>query len=558
MLCPTNTMTPRVMDDEWFRDTFDRLPVGVAHVRLDNCRCLRTNRALGRMLGASKALLRRRTLLDLICEHDRATVSEHVSRLRKRRRTSSTVHARLILPDGELTRSRIDMAVIPGLTGDSCLLTIQEESKRSAHGTSADHAQAERLERRDYLTGLPNREFLQAQLDRTLHSAPDEPVTLLLLDLDRFKEINDTFGHHVGDGLLAELGPRLHDSLGGSVTVARLGGDEFGVIIPGATETAARDVATLLLAIVDAPMDRDGYTLRVGGSIGAAFYPEHGADANELLRRADVAMYSAKKDRRGFAVYEPARDHYTPERLQLMSELRSAIEHEELTLHFQPKASLSTGRIQGAEALVRWLHPERGSVPPDAFIPVAEHGGLMGPLSLWVLNAALKQIRQWRTVGRDMTVAVNLSARNLYDVDLVPTVEDLLATWGVDPQALRVELTETSMMDDPEAALRTLVDLHSMGVRIAIDDFGTGYSSLSYLSRLPVDELKIDRRFVTDMVERKHDAFIVRLTIELGHNLGLEVVAEGVENRRTWDLLGVLGCDTAQGFYRPASRRLAE
>ena len=260
-------------------------------------------------------------------------------------------------------------------------------------------------------------------------------------------------------------------------------------------------------------------------------------------------MYMAKRDRRGCAVYDAERDYHSADRLRLMAELRSAIEDDQLVLYYQPKALVRTGEITGAEALVRWDHPEHGLIPPDEFIPLAEQGGLIGPLATWVLNEALGQLRRWQDSGRELEIAINLSSRNLYDSHLVDTVSALLDKWSIDPGALKVELTETAIMDDPQVALRALTQLHEMGVKIAIDDFGTGYSSLGYLTKLPVDEIKIDRSFVADMTENRDDAFIVRSTVDLGHNLGLEVVAEGVEDRRTWDLLGLLGCDVAQGYF---------
>jgi len=401
----------------------------------------------------------------------------------------------------------------------------------------------------DGLTGLPNRDQLRRRLEAALEQDSAGPLAFLLMDLDRFKEINDTFGHHYGDLLLAELGPRLRSVFADEALVARLGGDEFGIMLPRASREDAAEAARRLLGLLSEPMVLESRTLDVGGSIGIVLAPDHGGDVNELLRRADVAMYLAKRDRRGFDFYDPERDQHSSERLMLMADLRGAIENNQLVLHYQPKASLRTGEIRSTEALVRWEHPERGLIPPNEFIPLAEHGGLITPLSYWVIESALQQVRKWRESGRDITVAVNLSPRNLHNQDLVPTLEALLKKWRIEPQVLKLELTESAIMDHPDAAMETLTRLHNMGVRISIDDFGTGYSSLGYLKRLPVDEIKIDRSFVTDMVEQKDDAFIVRSIIDLGHNLNIQVVAEGVENQRTWDLLSVLGCDVAQGYF---------
>jgi EAL domain-containing protein (putative c-di-GMP-specific phosphodiesterase class I) len=293
----------------------------------------------------------------------------------------------------------------------------------------------------------------------------------------------------------------------------------------------------------------------VGGSIGIALNPEHGADSDVLLRRADVAMYVAKRSGRGFATYSPDQDQHSPERLALVSELRRAIESDELMLVYQPKVSLRTSRCVGVEALIRWNHPQRGLIPPDQFIPLAEQTGLIKNLSQWVLNSALRQASEWQTQGVAVPIAVNLSMRDLHDPDLPDTVGALLKRWQVIPAHLMVEITENGLMADPARALQTISGLRVMGIRIAIDDFGTGYSSLAYLKRLPVDELKIDRSFVRDLATDEDDLAIVRSTLTLGHDLGLSIVAEGIEDAGTWDLLRRLGCDVAQGYFigRPLS-----
>jgi len=321
------------------------------------------------------------------------------------------------------------------------------------------------------------------------------------------------------------------------------------VLLPLTGAAAAFEATRALLRIVEQPLVLEGRSFEAGASVGIALYPEHGDDAVTLLRRADVAMYAAKRTGSGLAVYKPELDQNSPDRLALMSELRTAIEADQLALHYQPKMDLRTGRVSGVEALVRWNHPERGMVPPSEFIPIAEETGLIRSLSLWVLDTALQQCRAWEQAGYALSVAVNLSMRNLHDDDLPDLVAERLADSGVVPDALVIEITESTLMADPERALDVIRRLNHLGVRIAIDDFGTGFSSLSYLNRLPVSELKIDQSFVRQMTRATNEATIVRSTIGLAHELGLVVVAEGIEDQRTWDLLGQLGCDLGQGYY---------
>jgi diguanylate cyclase (GGDEF)-like protein/PAS domain S-box-containing protein len=403
----------------------------------------------------------------------------------------------------------------------------------------------------DLLTGLPNRVLLHDRLGQALVTARQsgEPLALLILDLDRFKDVNDTFGHHAGDQLLRQIGPRLQMALRKVDTLSRLGGDEFALVLPNATPAVATHVATRLLEILEAPFEVDEQAVAVGASIGIAVSPEHGPDAETLLRRADVAMYVAKRAGGGFALYSAEHDGHSSTRLALFGELRAAIERNELLLHYQPKVACDTGATEGVEALVRWNHPQRGLVQPDEFIPLAEQTGLIKPLSLWVLNAALLQLRAWRESGLNVPVAVNLSMLNLHDPQLPEIIGDLLRRHGVPAGELTVELTESHLMADPARALDIVTRLCAMGVRLAVDDFGTGYSSLAYLKRLPVSELKIDRSFVRQLVTDEDDAAIVRSTISLGHDLGLSVVAEGVEDQATWDQLRTLDCDVIQGFH---------
>ncbi len=403
----------------------------------------------------------------------------------------------------------------------------------------------------DGLTDLPNRALLhdrmQAALRTTRHDGAG--VALLLMDLDRFKEINDTFGHQQGDKLLQQVGARLCDALRAADTVARLGGDEFAIVLPATSSEGASTVAKAILQALDRPFVLEGYSVTLGASIGITLAPDHGQDAITLLRRADVAMYTAKRGASGYALYTTEQDQYSPGRLGLTGELRQAIEQDRLCLHYQPKVDLKTGRLDSVEALVRWPHPDRGFLPPDQFIPLAEHTGLIAPLSRWVLATALRQCRAWRDEGLEIRVAVNLSARLLQDEHLIETIAHLLQAHAVPATDLELEITESAVMADPARALGVLRRLHQMGVRLSIDDFGTGYSSLAYLNRLPVDEVKIDKSFVLDLRTDDDAATIARSIIDLGHNLGLVVVAEGVEDQATYERLGAMACDLAQGYY---------
>jgi diguanylate cyclase (GGDEF)-like protein len=372
----------------------------------------------------------------------------------------------------------------------------------------------------------------------------------MLIDLDHFKEINDTLGHHAGDRLLQEVAVRLRTSLEEPNTVARLGGDEFGVLlfdVPSREEASA--VAQQLLAQLREPFSIEGLTLEVDASIGIACAPDHGSAVEQLIQRADIAMYAAKEGGRGHLLFEPQLDRYSPRRLSLAGALRSAIADGEIVLFFQPKAELSTGRIVGVEALARWQHPRLGLIGPSEFVPIAEQTGLIGPLTSHVLEQALRQVRIWANQGEELSVAVNLSARSFLDAQLAVEIPRLLERTGVDARLLELEITESMLMLDPARAKATLDRLSAIGLSLSVDDFGTGYSSLANLKRLPVDGIKIDKSFVIDMPHDPSDAAIVRSTIDLAHNLGLRVVAEGVESHEAWRRLEELGCDLAQGFH---------
>ena len=418
--------------------------------------------------------------------------------------------------------------------------------------TERQAAQNQHQALHDALTGLPNRTLLRDRIGQAIRQADRElaPAALALLDLDRFKEVNDTLGHHYGDQLLVQVGQRLRAALRAVDTVARLGGDEFAVLLPRvATGEGALAVAGKLQAAMEQPFVLEGLSLEVEASIGVALYPEHGNDPEELLQHADIAMYVAKDTHAGFVLFDPTQDQHSPRRLALLGELRRAIDQHQLLLHYQPKVDTHSGQVLGVEALVRWQHPTHGLIPPGEFIPLAERTGLIEPLTHYVLDAALGQCHQWRQAGHELSVAVNVSARRLLDLDFPDQVAATLTRWRVPARLLVVEITESTIMADPTHALEILGRLSAMGVQLSIDDFGTGYSSMAYLKNLPVHELKIDRSFVAQMTSDSRDAVIVRSTVDLGRNLGLRVVAEGVEDQATWQALAALGCDAIQGYH---------
>jgi diguanylate cyclase (GGDEF)-like protein len=404
----------------------------------------------------------------------------------------------------------------------------------------------------DALTGLPNRVLFQQQLSRAIEQAEDDGtgVGVMLMDLDHFKEINDTLGHHFGDQLLKEIGPRLSTVLREDDLMARLGGDEFGVLLPDLPdEQVALAVARRLLEELELPVSVEGLALDVSGSIGIALFPGQSRRAESLIRRADVAMYAAKETGGGFELYDGSMDQHSPSQLTLVSQVRPALESGQMTVHYQPKVRLRDGRVSGAEALVRWHHPTRGLVMPDEFIPLVEKTVLLRPLTLFVIDEVLRRWRGWSARGFRLPVAVNISPRSLLDLQFPEQVAELLERWKVPAGFLTLELTESFLMTESGRSTAVLDRLAALGVSLSIDDFGTGYSSLSHLQRLKIDEIKIDKSFVMHMHDDANDFTIVRATVELGQNLGLTVVAEGVEDRETFDRLADFGCHEAQGFY---------
>jgi diguanylate cyclase (GGDEF)-like protein len=404
----------------------------------------------------------------------------------------------------------------------------------------------------DSLTGLPNRVAFRERLADSLETNTAGEVAVLLMDLDGFKEVNDTLGHVTGDAVLREVGRRLMSFSGPQSLVGRLGGDEFAVLLCSASDHLDVEATThQVMSSINQPLAVEGLMLDIRASMGVALAPRHGRsrEATNLLRHADVAMYLAKEAGGGVRYYDPAEDRSTLRRLTLATELRRALDEDGLDLWYQPVVELGTGEVLGCEALLRWNHEQFGPISPVEFIPVAENAGLIDPLTWWVLETALTQLKIWRELVPALGVAVNLSAKSLTGTKVYDRVERSLQRAGMKPGALTLELTESSMAIDPESSQRAMQSLQELGVRLSIDDYGTGFSSLSRLKHLPFNELKIDRSFVKEMIRDKGDEAIVRSTIELARSLGRTVTAEGVEDKATLDRLASLGCQAAQGYY---------
>lgn len=447
----------------------------------------------------------------------------------------------LLIPLLALPLAAVHRSASISLEKDRLVATLQVKADENQY--QATH---------DALTGLPNRVLFQDRLQQAIYGSnrTGASVAVMLMDLDRFKEINDALGHQTGDMLLTEIATRLRGVLRDADTVGRLGGDEFAVVIPDVDEPhQAVTVAERVLSVFDAPFVLNGMHLHVDASLGLAMHPDQGHTPEVLIQRADVAMYHAKASQSSYEFYAPQHDHHSPARLAMVDELRQAISNKGLVVHYQPKIELHSGYLIGVEALCRWDHPRRGMLPPLEFIELAEHSGLIGPLTTAVLDLSLEQCSKWRLDGIDLNVAVNLSLQSLLNLELPTAVRGLLDKWQVPPTSLTLEITESCMMADPARTMSTLDQLHKMGIKLSIDDFGTGYSSLSYLKRLPVSEIKIDKSFVLDMIEDAGNAVIAQSTIDLGKNLGLTVVAEGVASRAIYDQLALLGCDVVQGFH---------
>jgi len=406
----------------------------------------------------------------------------------------------------------------------------------------------EYLARHDALTGLPNRVLLREEAQRLIMRLNGDAMALILMDLNEFKEVNDTLGHFAGDQLLRQVGERLAGFTTESTLVTRLGGDEFAILRSQADAVTAEQLAMRVGESLRRPFLVSGMTLEIDASMGIALAPLHASDYDGLLQRADSAMYAAKRNHSGIAMHTREQEADNSQKLALASDLRRAIEGGQLSLFYQPKATLRTGDISGVEALVRWKHPDRGMISPDQFIPLAERSGLINLLSMWVLKTALRQVADWKRMGLVMPVSVNLSARDLIDVRLPDEIEAALHEANVASELLEVEITESVLTADPARARAIVTRIGELGPTTTIDDFGAGYSSLAYLKNLPVHALKIDRSFVLGMTDNEHDATIVHAVVDLAHNLGLRVVAEGAEDMAVWERLRLAGCDEVQGF----------
>lgn len=467
------------------------------------------------------------------------------------RMVNQTWSARFTAPKGLLTESEREkplIALIGGVIVSMLLFLISWLQTKNLGHRKIQAAQLEYQARHDSLTGLPNR-FRFYDNARVQLANPDARGCIALLDLDGFKEINDTLGHHSGDVLLRAVGPRLNSVVPATGLLARLGGDEFAIMLTWVSREETKRWAKKLLEALQQPFEVGGIKLQISGSLGIACYPDDGKDIGTLMRCADVAMYVAKHDSCRYRFYDRADDRNTPQRLMMMTELRDAIRNDQLVLHYQPKIDLKTNSWVGVEALVRWQHPSRGLIMPNDFIPLAEMTDLISPLTSWVIEESLRQWRTWHDAGLHMRVCVNLSMRNLQDEDLPAKLAELLLRYSVEHNCLEFELTESALLADPERAFAVVTKISEMGILFAIDDFGTGYSSLSYLRRLPVQSLKIDLSFVRAMRDNAEDAAIVRSTIQLAHNLQMEAIAEGVEDKETLEMLRGLGSNLAQGYY---------
>jgi diguanylate cyclase (GGDEF)-like protein len=441
-----------------------------------------------------------------------------------------------------------DLTADPSVSG--LVLTAHDVTDRLVLQREMEH-----LAMHDMLTGLPNRALLADRFEQALRAADrsGDSAGLLLLDLDRFKEVNDTFGHHYGDELLRQIGPRLTAVLRSVDTIARLGGDEFAVLLQDVPDVQnAIQVAHALLAALSTPFHVEGVDLDVEASIGVVISGEHGQDPVTLMQHADIAMYIAKRQHLGVFAYDPSVDGHSATKLAMIGDLRRGLQRGELVLYYQPKVNISTGDLVGAEALVRWQHPEHGLVFPDDFIPLAERTGLINPLTRHIMDTALAQARVWLDAGRPLPIAVNLSARNLHNERFAAQVDELLSVHDVPPHLLELEVTESAIMIDPVRACQMMEKLVDLGIRLSLDDFGAGYTSLSQLKALPISEIKIDRSFVKTMNEDLRDSLIVQSVIALGHNLGLTLVAEGVETEDALNTLASFGCDVFQGYHMTA------
>jgi len=538
-----------------FEATYTSSLAGIMTLDVEG-RIVDANPALQELMGYSEEEFAGTRAIDYVHPDDRAPLLGMYRRRVRREAGPATLEHRILCKDGDERWVNSSVSFIRDSDGRvaMAILMVQDvtQRKRTEQALLAQSQLNEHQARHDALTGLANRTLFGERIEQVLEAARSsgELVAVMVMDLDRFKEVNDSLGHHAGDALLQEVAVRLSGALRASDALARLGGDEFGILVTCPSgESAATAVADKLMEALEEPITVQNLPLVVEASIGIALYPDDGTDVDTLLRAADVAMYTAKEEKTGYGFFDGSVRQLDLARLTLVGELRRALEKRELVLHYQPQALLCGDEIRSVEALLRWNHPERGLIGPDEFIPLAQQTGLIRPLTLHVIGEALRQCRDWESEGLKLAVAVNVSTRNLLDVEFPSQVRDLLDAWQLDAGRLELEITEDAVLTDPVRTKAILEELAAMGVRVSIDDFGTGYSSLAYLKRLPISQIKIDRSFVMGMESDEDDATIVRSTIDLGRNLGLEVVAEGVESAQTWNQLRELGCTIAQGYY---------
>jgi len=550
-----------------FEATFAGAVTGMLLMDLDG-RIIDSNRAIQQLFGLSHEQLEGRQTSEFVHLEDRAEARSRYQQMIDRGETSLRMQHRFVNHAGEVLWVDASASLVRDSDGQkSFAIGMFQDITQRKEAEAALQSQAALNEYQalhDGLTGLANRTLFRDRIEQAIKArrSAGSHAAVLVMDLDGFKEINDSLGHAAGDDLLVELARRMEAALRRSDTVARLGGDEFGILLPDAEVSADVLLAVeRIQAAVAEPIMLHGLSLSLEASIGVALCPDDGADVESLLQCADAAMYHAKEEKSGWAFYDSDCVRRDTGRLTLMGELRRGLERGELVLYYQPKALLVDGEVHGVEALLRWNHEVRGLVPPDEFIPMAEQTGLIKPLTRYVIDEALRQCRSWLDDGLRLTIAVNLSARNLVDLDFPAQVAGQLERWNVAPRLLEFEITESAMLTDPTRTKLVLEQLSEMGIRLSIDDFGTGYSSLAHLKRLPVSEIKVDRSFVMNMEQDEDNATIVRSTIDLGRNLGLDVVAEGVESQFVWDRLKALGCTAAQGYHLsravPASELVA-
>jgi diguanylate cyclase (GGDEF)-like protein/PAS domain S-box-containing protein len=538
-----------------FEATFAGALIGMLLLDLDG-RIMDSNRAMQHLLGLSHEELEGRRTNEFVHPDDRAESRTSYQQMIDGGESSFRMQHRFVNRAGEILWVDASASLVRDSDGQkSFAIGMFQDITQRKEAEAALQSQAALNEYQalhDGLTGLANRTLFRDRIEQAIKARrrADTQAAVLVMDLDGFKEINDSLGHAAGDDLLVELARRLEAALRRSDTVARLGGDEFGILLPDAEVPADVLLAVQRIqAAIAEPIMLHGLSLSLEASIGVARCPDDGADVESLLQCADGAMYHAKEEKSGWAFYDSDCVRRDTGRLTLMGELRRGLERGELVLYYQPKALLVDGEVHGVEALLRWNHEVRGLVPPDEFIPMAEQTGLIKPLTSYVIDEALRQCRSWQDDGLCLSIAVNLSARNLVDLDFPAQVAGQLERWNVEPHLLEFEITESAMLTDPARTKLVLEQLSEMGIRLSIDDFGTGYSSLAHLKRLPVSEIKVDRSFVMNMEQDEDNATIVRSTIDLGRNLGLDVVAEGVESQFVWDRLKALGCTAAQGYH---------